>query len=224
MLGMIVSAGVAKFMFFSVNKNEVGVWLRWGHPVYRRNGTMSVLRHGRPGIRLPFIYHIVKVCVAINPTATDDIEMERLDPVIGKRESWKGTSEIFWRVKGSDEDLVRAIFSTKDETAALEQSVKSTVQRTIKEVLKDSPIGTMERSQEILEAVKERCQSAPGVLYEDREQPVLDDFGVELIDINVFRLRPVDASIIRGLLDPTDPSDPPDDTAKIVTVIQQDVL
>lgn len=137
LLSLVVGAGFAKFMFFSVNKNERGVWLRLGNPVYRRNGRLSIMRNGHPGIRPPWVYHLIKVDVAIRTTSTDDMEVVRRLPN-GGRESWKATGEFQWQAKDDDASYVKVIFSTNDMTAALEQTVKSIVQRT----LQGSPEGT----------------------------------------------------------------------------------
>lgn len=214
LVSMLAGAGIVRYMFFSVNKNERGVWLRLGNPVYRRDGTLSIMRNGRPGVRPPWVYHLIKVDVAIRTTSTDDMEMVRKLENDG-RESWKATGEFLWQVLDDQESYIRAIFSTKDMDAALEQSVKSTVQRTIKEVLREHPVGTMEDSVSIYTTVEERC----------REE--LETFGVKLVNTNIFRLRPVDASILRGIIDPDSPT--PDsgndgNAAKVVTIAQQNNL
>lgn len=210
---MLVSAGVAKFMFYSVNKNERGVWLRLGNPIYRRDGTLSVMRNGHPGIRPPWLFHLIKVDVAIRTTPTDDMEMVRRLPS-GGRESWKATGEFLWQVKDDAVSYVKAIFSTKDMDATLEQAVKSTVQRTIKDIMRENLVGSMEDSTAIYDAVEVKCRDE------------LDEFGIHLVNTNVFRLRPVDASILRGLLDSDDSSDTPDNelTTKLVSMVQIDSL
>lgn len=69
----------------------------------------------------------------------------------------------------------------------------------------------MEGSVAIHEAVETKCRDE------------LDTFGVRLVNTNVFRLRPVDASILRGLLDADNP-DETGRTAKIITIAQQENL
>lgn len=186
LLSLATGAGLIKFMFYSVRKNERGVWLRLGNPVHVWfTNTVRILRPGRPGIRFPFIWRLVKVSVNLRTNRTEDIETTRCDDAFALRQKWIIKCDVNWRVQTSGFRVVRAAIRADD----LEETVMAIVTNGLRSSLYDADVGAMETDRAVLADVKRRCA------------PKLAGLGVAVSAINIIKYAPVDAQILANSIE-----------------------
>lgn len=178
-VSLITGAGLVRFMFFTVRRNERGVWLRLGNVVYRRDGRPKILRPGHAAMRFPFVWRLVKVSVNIRTNATADIETTRTGVGPG-RQKWEIRCDVNWRVQTGAFRVARAALRAQD----LEETVTAIVCNAIQSSIHDSAIEKLESHDRLRAAVRRRCKGE------------LAGLGVALTGINIIKYAPVDAQII----------------------------
>ncbi len=182
---LITGAGLMKFMFFSVQKNERGVWLRLGQPVRHWFGAKPrILRPGRPGIRFPFVWRLIKVSVNVRTNRTEDIETTRHDPAHTGRQKWIIRCDVNWRVQTNGYRVVRAALRAED----LQETVMALITNALRSCLYAADVGTMETDDAVLAAVRKRCGTA------------LAGVGVSVNSVNIIKYAPVDAQILANAI------------------------
>lgn len=186
---LITGAGLVKFMFFSVKRNERGVWLRLGAVTYQRRfwlcgmrGEARILQPGRAAVRLPFMWRLEKVFIGIRTSTTEDIEPVRLNPQTGNRQKWLGRFQVNWMIQPTPDELVQAALRAQD----LEQTVMAIVTGALYDCLATHAIGTIEECQTIQDSTVALCQEK------------LRELGARIETIQIVKLAPVDAEILAG--------------------------
>lgn len=191
-ISLIAGAGLFKFAFFTVRKNERGVWLRLGQPVrYWSDSRPRILRPGRLGVVFPFIWRLDRIAVNLRTSRTEDIETTRFDPAHSQRQKWVFKADVNWRVQTDGYRLVRAALRVED----LPETVLAIVMNAIRSSLHAATVGTVETDAEVLAAVKDRANAQ------------LAATGVSVSSINVIKYAPVDAQILANAIAPQ-PSSP----------------
>ena len=180
-LTLITGAGLIRFMFFSVRRNERGVWLRLGNVVYTLRGRRpKILAPGHPALRFPFVWRLVKVSVGIRTNRPPDVETMRADPADGVRRKWVLRCDVNWRVQTGAFRVARAALRADD----LEETVVATITNAVRAALYAAPVGTMETDADVLAAIKPRCSAQ------------LAGLGVAVTGIKIATLAPVDAQVL----------------------------
>lgn len=182
---LVTGAGLMKFMFFSVQKNERGVWLRLGHPVrYWFGPKPRILRPGRAGVRFPFVWRLIKVSVNVRTNCTEDIETTRRDPGYPQRQKWIIRCNVNWRVQTNGYRVMRAALRAED----LQETVMALITNALRSSLYAADVGTMETDDAVLAAVRKRCGAA------------LSGVGVSVNSVNIIKYAPVDAQILANAI------------------------
>ena len=178
---LITGAGLIRFMFFSVRRNERGVWLRLGNVVYGiRDKRPKILVPGHPALRFPFVWRLVKVSVSIRTNRPPDVETMRFDPTDRQRRKWVLRCDIIWRVQTGAFRVTRAALRAED----LEETVVAIITNALRASVYAAPVGSLETDVELLASVKPRCKAQ------------LAGLGVALTGIKITTLSPVDAQVL----------------------------
>jgi regulator of protease activity HflC (stomatin/prohibitin superfamily) len=183
---LITGAGLVRFAFFSVRKNERGVWLRLGNVVQCWFGDEpKLLRPGRPGVRFPFIWRLVKISVNVRTNRTEDIETTRRDADYDRRQKWVIKCDINWRVQSSGFRVMRAALRPED----LQETVMAIITNAIRSSVYAEEVGEMETDGQVLAAIKLRAKSK------------LAGLGVSIGAVNIIKYAPVDAQILANAIE-----------------------
>ena len=182
---LATGAGLVKYSFFTVRRDERGVWLRLGNVVHQwSTDKPKILRPGRPGIRFPFVWRLVKISVNIRTNRTEDIETMRTDPRFPGPQKWVIQCGVIWRVQVSEFRLMRAVLRAED----LQETVMAIVTNALRSSLYAAEVGSMETDAQVFAAVKMRCASK------------LAGLGVSISSINIIKYAPVDAQIVANAI------------------------
>ncbi|MBJ8348939.1 SPFH domain-containing protein [Antrihabitans sp. YC2-6] len=182
---LIAGAGLVRFSFFSVRRNERGVWLRLGVVVRHWVGDRpKILRPGRPGVRFPFVWRLVKISVNLRTSRTEDIETTRADPHHDVRQKWIIRCDVNWRVQTDAYRVARAAMRADD----LDETVLAIVTNALRSSIYGQEVGRMETDADVLAEVRRRSRAK------------LDGLGVALNAVNIIKYAPVDAQILANAI------------------------
>lgn len=185
LITLVTGAGLVKYSFFTVRRDERGVWFRLGNVVpHWFTDQPKILRPGRPGVRFPFVWKLVKIPVNIRTNRTEDIETTRIDPRWPGPQKWIIQCDVNWRVQASDFRLMRAALRAED----LQETVMAIVTNALRSSLYAAEVGSMETDAQVFAAVKMRCKAK------------LAGLGVSISSINIIKYAPVDAQILANAI------------------------
>lgn len=185
LITLVTGAGLVKYSFFTVRRDERGVWFRLGNVVHQWSTDWpKILRPGRPGVRFPFVWRLVKISVNIRTNRTEDIETTRIDPRCPGPQKWVIRCDVNWRVQTSGYRLMRAVLRAED----LQETVMAIVTNALRSSLYGAEVGSMETDAQVFASVKMRCKAK------------LAGLGVSISSINIIKYAPVDAQILANAI------------------------